>query len=577
MVVARLRGIQEDRLPKRCLSLVGSRVVRRVAPILVAGGALLALSGCETRSFFDPSRTGYFERVPATMPVIKRIDVIEPEPERFGFTGPPLPADLVASPSVYNIGVGDVIKTEIYELISANMTETAVRAVDQSGNVRLPVLNDVHAAGLTVGEFETEVIRRCKRYLPNPIVTVSLEEGRAFLYTIIGSVDQVGEYKLARPDYRLRSAIATAGGVAPSTERIVVVRAYDPSGDSSSNGGAGATPSTDDAPTPPMPPTDGTTAPPPAKSIDDLINEIDSGDNATAPSEPPATPPATAPPIIEPDAPADSAVAPPAAAPAPAAVRPPRQDGLIGHGQVPPIDIDTLEPVSVSDAPGSAESTAAVQQPTRGARQGSSFIFDVQQQKWVRATNGAATGGGTQSSQRNSPAVNFREEVARGTRIIEIDYRKLSTGDNSQNVVIRPGDAIHVNPVNLGVVYVGGEVARPGVFNMPQTGEATLSRMIDAAGGLGQLAIPERCDLIRRIGTDREACIRLNLAAIRARTEPDIALRPDDHIIIGTNFWALPLAVMRNGFRMTYGFGFLLDRNWGNDVFGPPPQNIVGN
>ena len=75
------------------------------------------------------------------------------------------------------------------------------------------------------------------------------------------------------------------------------------------------------------------------------------------------------------------------------------------------------------------------------------------------------------------------------------------------------------------------------------------------------------------VGDHREATIRMNLGAIRHRTEPDIVLKPDDHINIGTNFWATPLAVIRNGFRMTYGFGFLLDRNFGSDVFGPVPRD----
>ena len=39
-------------------------------------------------------------------------------------------------------------------------------------------------------------------------------------------------------------------------------------------------------------------------------------------------------------------------------------------------------------------------------------------------------------------------------------------------------------------------------------------------------------------------------------------------------FWATPLAVIRGGLRATYGFGFLLDRNFGNDVFGAPPSNV---
>jgi hypothetical protein len=55
-----------------------------------------------------------------------------------------------------------------------------------------------------------------------------------------------------------------------------------------------------------------------------------------------------------------------------------------------------------------------------------------------------------------------------------------------------------------------------------------------------------------------------------------VYLKPGDHIIVGTDFWAYPLAVFRNGLRMNYGFGFLLDRNFGNDVFGPPPVNVVG-
>ena len=161
------------------------------------------------------------------------------------------------------------------------------------------------------------------------------------------------------------------------------------------------------------------------------------------------------------------------------------------------------------------------------------------------------------------------------TRVIVIDWQKLQEGHLELRAIVRPGDEIHVEG-DLGVVYIYGEVARPGVYNLPPVGELTLSRLVAAAGGLGELAIPQRVDLVRRIGADKEACIRVNLAAIRNRAEPDIFMKPDDHVHIGTNFWATPLAVIRNGFRMTYGFGFLVDRNWGNDIFGAPPVNVVG-
>jgi len=162
------------------------------------------------------------------------------------------------------------------------------------------------------------------------------------------------------------------------------------------------------------------------------------------------------------------------------------------------------------------------------------------------------------------------------TRLLEIDYRDLIAGKSILNVIVRPDDFINVVPPPTGVVYIDGEVSRPGPYDLPATGQLTLSRLVAAAGGLGPLAIPERVDLVRRVG-DREATIRVNLAAIRERAEPDIVLKSDDHVIIGTNFFAQPLAVIRNGFRMTYGFGFLVDRNWGNDIFGVPPDSLTVN
>ena len=160
---------------------------------------------------------------------------------------------------------------------------------------------------------------------------------------------------------------------------------------------------------------------------------------------------------------------------------------------------------------------------------------------------------------------------------IEIPAKELLHGKSRYNVVIRPDDRIFVEPPSDGVVYINGEVVRPGPYNIPLTGQFTLARAITTAGGLNQLAIPERVDLVRIVGDGREAVVTVNLAAIMHKTEPDILLRPDDHIIVGTNFWASPLAVIRNGFRMTYGFGFLLDRNFGNDVFGAPPSNAGRN
>jgi polysaccharide export outer membrane protein len=158
-------------------------------------------------------------------------------------------------------------------------------------------------------------------------------------------------------------------------------------------------------------------------------------------------------------------------------------------------------------------------------------------------------------------------------RVIEVPVKPLLAGKSDVNIVIRPGDVLRVPVAASGVVYVAGQVARPGTFTLPPQGKLTLLRVIDAAGGLSQLGIPERVDLTRIIGSNREATIQLNMRAIAEKTQPDVILKADDRINVGTNFWAFPIAIIRNGFRMSYGFGFLIDRNFGNDVFGPPPES----
>jgi polysaccharide export outer membrane protein len=156
-------------------------------------------------------------------------------------------------------------------------------------------------------------------------------------------------------------------------------------------------------------------------------------------------------------------------------------------------------------------------------------------------------------------------------RVIRVPLKPLLAGKQSMNIVVRPGDVIRVPTPEAGNVYLGGQINRPGSFQLPTNGKLTLMRAVFSAGGLTETAIPERVDLTRMVGRDRQATIRLNLRDIAKGVQPDVYLKADDQINFGTNFWAFPLAVVRGGFRASYGYGFILDRNFGNDVFGVPP------
>jgi len=56
--------------------------------------------------------------------------------------------------------------------------------------------------------------------------------------------------------------------------------------------------------------------------------------------------------------------------------------------------------------------------------------------------------------------------------------------------------------------------------------------------------------------------VRINISKIWAGQQPDIYLKPNDIVFVGTDFIAPFVAAVRNSFRFTYGFGFLYDRDF---------------
>lgn len=562
--------------------------VRTHARLPWALGLLVAvtMSGCDYDSWMDPSRTGYFEHTPTSIPILRKIDVIEVDEDAFATEmGPPTATDLVAGSPEYIFAAGDGIDVQINDLFQVDKPEQFKRTIDQSGKILLPIVGSIQAAGMSQTDLVTAITEKLRPIIRDPRVDVTILEGRAFTFMVDGEVRNAGVYSLSRPDFDIEQAVALAGGANQGVRRVRVVRtlkldeaaAKEMAVGSTAPAAASGTDAGKPGTTPNAPPSSAPTAPAePPPSVDDLLKQIQAPATA-APSVAPSAAPSDPSQPIEPIAPATK----PAAPASPGALRSPAMV----------VDVDQLEAPGVAEKSVSHSDAAVQAPPTQQGATEARYVFDTQKQEWVYvpAGNSGPVGPDTNLAAPNSPdgaltggaaaisdgrtlkqAVNFRLPNGRKTRVIIIDWEKLQKGDLTQNVLIRPGDKIHVES-DIGVVYIDGEVARPGVYNLPPIGELTLSRLVTAAGGLGQIAIPQRVDLIRKIAPDREAALRVNLAAIRNKAEPDIVMRSDDHVIIGTNFFATPLAVIRNGFRMTYGFGFLIDRNFGNDVFGPPP------
>jgi len=305
---------------------------------------------------------------------------------------------------------------------------------------------------------------------------------------------------------------------------------------------------------PAEPPKDG------AKLID-LIDQLSQpGDGTKPPQEPAKQPPA-----VEPKRPAPSVMR---SNSAPATPRyrqqPPTDAAQPPKGNEPP-------PVDLV-GPSGANQPEATGPSGRKAAPGSSWVFV--HGEWVQIKNPGSAPQPARAA-RGSVAEPTGAEQLMTQRVIRVPVKPLIAGLSQYNIVVRPGDVIRVPAAPAGYVYMTGQIARPGPYTMPEAGRLTLTRAVAAAGGLSAIAIPERVDLTRVVGKDKQAIIRLDYRAIAEGTMPDVYMRPDDVVNVGTNFWAYPLAVLRNGVRTSYGFGFVVDRNFDQEIFGT--YNTFGN
>jgi protein involved in polysaccharide export with SLBB domain len=106
----------------------------------------------------------------------------------------------------YRLGTGDKLRINVYgeEDLSGEFL------VDGSGQVQLPLIGNVKAAGLTLHEFIVEVATALKEgYLKDPKVSAEVLNYRPFY--IMGEVNKPGEYPYEN-GLNVLGAIALAGG-----------------------------------------------------------------------------------------------------------------------------------------------------------------------------------------------------------------------------------------------------------------------------------------------------------------------------------------------------------------------------
>lgn len=116
--------------------------------------------------------------------------------------------------------------------------------------------------------------------------------------------------------------------------------------------------------------------------------------------------------------------------------------------------------------------------------------------------------------------------------VVQVNLKNLlDSSDVRQNPMVNPGDIVKV--LRAGIVYVVGEVQRPGGFTMKSNEKMSVLQVIALSGGLTRTASKSGARIIR---TDEQSGDRaqtpIDLSKILSGKAPDPMLEPKDIVFV---------------------------------------------
>ena len=108
----------------------------------------------------------------------------------------------------YLIGPGDVLEISVWK--EEALTKTLIVLPD--GKINFPLIGDVMAAGRTVGQLKKEIATRLVRFVPDPVLSVGVQQVNSLMIYVIGRVNKPGQFVLNN-NINVLQALAMAGGL----------------------------------------------------------------------------------------------------------------------------------------------------------------------------------------------------------------------------------------------------------------------------------------------------------------------------------------------------------------------------
>jgi polysaccharide export outer membrane protein len=148
--------------------------------------------------------------------------------------------------------------------------------------------------------------------------------------------------------------------------------------------------------------------------------------------------------------------------------------------------------------------------------------------------NGSAPGtGSTTEKQTKTPSDPPSTSTASSEQLDIIKVRisdLINSSDPKYNLMIQPGDAINV--AKAGIVYVTGDVGRPGGFVLKERESLTVLQAVSLAEGVRSTAAKKAARIIRKHPDGTKEDLPINLAKVFEGKAPDVTMQANDILFV---------------------------------------------
>jgi polysaccharide export outer membrane protein len=124
-------------------------------------------------------------------------------------------------PNDYRLHAGDQLEVSVWQ--EEGLVRTLI--VRPDGKFSFPLAGEVAAAGRTVAEVQADLESRLKKYIAEPVVTLTVTEVGGNRVYVIGQVTKPGAYVM-NPSLSILQALSLAGGMTPfaKLDDIMIIR-----------------------------------------------------------------------------------------------------------------------------------------------------------------------------------------------------------------------------------------------------------------------------------------------------------------------------------------------------------------